>query len=183
MTATSGDWLRRAAPAAITIIALGLTACSGSDSEPVDAPSASASATVDQAAADQQAIQKLAKDVWALKQQVYNSGEATSAMFEGLYSVNATELEIGKVNTYKAKKILRTGAPVITAVEATVAGDEGEILLCLNEDGWGAEADGEPIDVDPRGDKPWGAAVERTTDGWVFVEALKTVYVETKKTC
>ncbi|MET0931474.1 MAG: hypothetical protein ABWX74_18280 [Aeromicrobium sp.] len=185
MTATSGDWLRRAVPATMIALTMGLGACSGSDSEPTD-PKASATTaepTADQAAADQAAVEKLATAIWAVRQQVYNSGEATKAIFQDIYSTAAIESELGKVRQYQGQKILRTGAPEITDVEAAVTGDTGEILLCLNEDDWNAEEDGTPIDTPARGANPWGATVQRDGDRWVFVDEIPTADIGARKSC
>ncbi|MET0931938.1 MAG: hypothetical protein ABWX74_20655 [Aeromicrobium sp.] len=185
MTATSGDWLKRAVPATMIAAALCLGACSSSDSEPSDTKTTATTAepTVDQAAVDKAALEKLAKDIWAARQEAYNSGKASSALFEGIYAPGAIESELAKVKQYQDQKILRTGAPEITAVESTITGDTGKILLCLSEDDWDAEEDGQKIDTPARGANPWGATVERAGDGWVFVAAIPTADIEKSKSC
>jgi hypothetical protein len=185
MTATSGDWLKRAVPTTMVAVLLGLSACSGGDSEPADKASSTPSAepTVDQAAEDEAALEKLANDVWAARQEAYNSGEASAALFEGIYSTAAIETELGMLRQYQEQKILRTGAPVITDISSTVDGDTGMIYLCLSEDDWDATEDGEVLDTPERGANPWGASVERTSDGWVLVQDQPTADVEKAKTC
>ncbi|MET0448837.1 MAG: hypothetical protein ABW004_10535 [Aeromicrobium sp.] len=185
MTATSGDWLKRAVPATMIAAALCLGACSSSDSEPSDTKTTATTAepTVDQAAVDKAALEKLAKDIWAARQEAYNSGKASSALFEGIYTKSAIETELGRLRQYQDQKILRTGAPVITDISSTVSGDTGMIYLCLSEDDWDATEDGTVIDTPKQGASPWGASVERSADGWVLVKDQPTAAVEKEKSC
>jgi hypothetical protein len=190
MHATPGS-RQHAVAVLLTVALLGLSACGGSDGGDGDtgepsretSPPATTEPTVDQAADDEAAIEQLATELWAVRQQAYNSGEATAATFEGIYSPSAIETELARIAQYRADKILRTGAPEITAIEATATGDTGEILLCLDETGWDAVEDGEPIDSPALGANPWGARVERAGDRWVFVAAIPTADIEARKSC
>ena len=94
-----------------------------------------------------------------------------------------TEVEVSTLQRYKKAIVLRKGAPEITAIETSVSGSTGQILLCLDEDNWTAEEDGKPIDHTIAGPKPWGATAERTPDGWTVTAELDTEIVRKQKIC
>ncbi|MCD9199276.1 hypothetical protein [Aeromicrobium wangtongii] len=185
MTATSGDWLRRAAPALFIVVSLGLAACGGSDSEPAEKKVAATTAepTVDQAAADEQALEKLVTDFWSVRVAAQNSGEATPEQFAAVLEPGLVEVELGTVRDYKSLKVRRIGAPEITGVEVVAAGDTAELLACLDEDGWAAEEDGKPVELPKTGKKAWGAKAERNGDRWLINDFLSVDESKAKKTC
>ena len=172
----------RALLAAIAIMTLSLSACS--DAKP-SLPDAKNTSAADRAAVDEKALTKLATDLWKARTESQNTGNTSRAQFAGLLAPLLTEVELGMLQRYKDSKLLRTGVPTITAIETTASGETGEILLCLNEDAWGAEVDGKPAEVAKYGLRPWGAKAERTPEGWIVTEELKPEALkdETRKSC
>lgn len=184
MYATSGDWLRRAVPATIITLGLALSACSGSDSEPTDdVVQPTTEATVDPAVADQQALETLVTDFWAVRTSSQNNGDTSPEQFVGLLSDAMIEVETGTLADYEELKVVRVGAPEITAVEATASGDEGRLLACVNEDEWTAEEDGKPVQLSQDGPKAWGAVAARLGDSWIITDFLSGDEAAKEKTC
>ena len=174
--------MRRTLLTGIVAMTLSLSACS--DDKP-SLPEEKKTSAADKTAADEKALTKLATDLWKARTESQNNGNTSRAQFAGLLAPGLAEVELGILQRYKDSKLLRTGVPKITAIETTASGETGEILLCLNEDTWGAEVDGEPAEVAKYGLRPWGAKAERTPDGWIVTEELKpeTLKDERKKSC
>ena len=179
MFAISGDSARCALLAGIMTMTFGLSACGSDKPSPLEERKTSAA---DKTADDEKALELLATDLWKARTESQNTGNTSREQFEGLLSPGLTELDLTRLQRYKKAKVLRKGAPEITAIETSVSGSTGQILLCLNEDNWTAEEDGEPLEPPSDGVKPWGAAAERTSNGWIVTEYLDTEIVR-NKTC
>ncbi|MBC7593222.1 MAG: hypothetical protein H7288_04680 [Kineosporiaceae bacterium] len=180
MFAISGDSARRALLAGITTMTLSLSACGSNEPPPPDERKTS---TADKTASDEEVLELLATDLWKTRKESQNTGNTSRVQFEGLLSPALTEVELTRLQRYKKAKLLRKGAPEITAIETSVSGSTGQILLCLNEDNWTAEEDGDPLDPPSDGFKPWGATAEHTPDGWTVTAEMETEIVKKKKTC
>ena len=167
-----GGSVRQALLAAIATLTLSLSACS--DAKP-PLPDAKNTSAADGAAVDEKALTKLATDLWKARTESQNNGNTSSEQFEGLLSLPVTEAELGMLQSYKKDKFLRSGAPAITAIETSVSGDSGEILLCVNEDRWTVEVDGKPAEVAKYGSRPWAATAERIADRWIITEIVEPV--------
>lgn len=173
----SGELARRVALAITLVATLSLGACGGDD--PAD-PS-SKSTAVNKAAKDKKALENLATNLWAARTESQNSGNSSRTPYESLMAPGLIEVEVALLERYKKLKVTRTGAPTLTGIQTRVDGDSGEVLLCLNEDDWLFEEAGEPADIPKNGTVPWGAKAERTQDGWIITEILKSADAKTKK--
>ncbi len=176
---------RRLAPVAVLLVlALGTSACSGSDSDsPVDPVTPSSTPTADRAAADQAALEKLVTDFWAARTSSQNTGNTSPEQFADVLTAGLIEVETGTLSDYKKLKIVRKGEPQVTDVEVTASGDTGEVLACVDEDGWTAEQDGKPVELGQKGSKAWGATTERSGDAWIISDFLTADESAGKKSC
>ena len=148
--------------------AFGLAACSDSPSEP-DKKVTVAPKT------DEDKLVDLAGDFWAVRTSSQNSGNTDPAQFTGILSAEMTEVEVTMLNQYKKLGVTRSGAPEVTDIEASVDGDEGAMLMCLNEDDWGVVVEDDPDFEQPdNGVVPFGTTAEKDADGrWVVTGTLK----------
>lgn len=187
MRTVPGPRSRRLVPAAaLLVLALGTTACGGggSDSDsPVDPVTPSSTPTVDRAAADQAALEKLVTDFWAVRTSSQNTGNTSPDQFADVLTAGLVEVETGTLSDYKKLKIVRKGEPRVTDVEVTASGDTGEVLACVDEDGWTAEQDGKPVELGQKGSKAWGATTERSGDAWIISDFLTADESAGKKSC
>lgn len=162
-----------------------LGACSGessSDDAPAAKATTSATPTPDQAAVDEAAVVDLANRYWAAIVQSENTGNDDPAQFADVAAPAVIEEQLSKVVEYQKLHLLRVGQPEITDVTATVTGDTAAIVLCLNEDGWTAEADGEPAGNGKKfGVGAWGARAERIDGRWLI--AAETPQDDASDTC
>ena len=172
--------MRRALLAGIVTMTLSLSACSG---DKPSLPEEKKTSAADKTAADEKALELLVADLWKVRTESQNTGNTSRVQFEGLLSPVLTEVEVARLQRYQKAKVLRKGAPKITAIETSVSGSTGQILLCLDEDNWTAEEDGDPIDHTITDPKPWGATAERSPDGWTVTAEMETEIVRKKKAC
>lgn len=166
---------KRPLVAAVAACALtfSLSACSGSDDpEPTEeTTTASAKPTADPAKADQADVVNLANRYWAAVVESQNTGNDSRELFADVATGGVIELQLGKVAQYKKLGLLRVGEPKITEVEAEVNGDTAQISLCLNEDDWAAEVDGQPVEAGEKfGNGAWGARVDKVDGRWLVAE-------------
>lgn len=162
----------RSVVAATAVLLLVLGACSGessSDDAPAAKATTSATPTPDQAAVDEAAVVDLAKRYWAAIVESENTGNDDPAQFADVATSTVIEEQVSKVVEYQKLEVLRVGQPEITDVKATVTGDTAAIGLCLNEDGWTAEVNGEPAGEGKKfGAGRWGARAERIDGRWLI---------------
>lgn len=153
---------------ATLLLVLGTSACSGDDA--ADKPKPTKTATTDPAAAAQAEVTSLVKRYWAVVVEAENTGDASPEQFDPVARGSFIELELKTIRDYNDLKLKRVGRPELTAIEVDVKGDKAAIMLCLNEDGWTAEQDGNAVEGKKFGPGPWGAEATRAGGTWLITD-------------
>ena len=160
-----------------------LGACSSDDESPIkDSPSASATADAAASAADEQALEKLATDVWKARETAGQKSDPDRSRFEPLLQPQLIETETATLANYKSLGVTREGAPVVTDVEATVSGATGTVTMCLNEDEWVGFEKGREIKGEDAGTRPYAFSAAKADGTWKVSEIIKRETI-TGKSC
>lgn len=162
----------------ITAIAVALTfmvplaSCAGDGDGPDPTPGTTASATP--TATDATDAAAVLEKFWAERVRVETSGNYDSASFEGIVAPDAIEPILQRYAQYDDGGFRRVGTPQLRDYVATVDGDSAIASVCVNEDDWGAEADGKIVESDPAGWYADSHELTRTDGAWLIVDDAKT---------
>lgn len=151
----------------ILLLTIGVSACSSDGTSPPD-DAKNTSAAPDPAAADKAAVEQLVKDYWAAQVEAQNTGNDDPKPLLEVEAPDLAEVDIAEVKRYNGMHLLRVGKPDLTDIEVTVKGNTADIRLCLDEDDWSAEVDGEAVKGGSTsfGPRPWGAQATKNGDTW-----------------
>lgn len=152
--------------AAVILVSLSLSACSSDEPAPLKQPT---TATTDAEAANAVAVYK---KYWAAVESAQNVGKVEAGQFDGIADGPIVERFINRVSGDADNGIKRVGRPELSDYEATVDGDSATVLVCLNQDKWTFEFNGEPIKQEKSGTEPVGAKATQRDGGWIITEQL-----------
>lgn len=156
----------------LPVIALCLTvlACSGQDANREDLQQSS-SPSADPATQDEKAIEGLYAKFWKIRIESENSATIDEDTYAGVLEGPDLERQGLKMDRYQKRDLVRSGHPIISNVEVSVAGDTAHILACQSEHDWRAKVDGKLI---PRpkvlGNVGTGDTAERHDGDWILTE-------------
>ncbi|SKB02712.1 hypothetical protein SAMN06295964_0039 [Aeromicrobium choanae] len=138
----------------------------GSDTPATTAPSPTASAQ-DEAVAVLEAY-------WSERVRVETSGAYDTADFSRILSPAESEPMQARYAQFEDGNFRRVGAPELRDYTATVDGDTAIATVCVNEDEWGAEADGEVVEPEAAGWYASSHRLEQTDGAWLIAGSAET---------
>lgn len=159
------------------LLSVSVSACSAGDDKPTDTKT---TATPDPVADDKAAVKNLVDRYWVAVVSSENAADPDPKQFVTVAKGSFIEDQLRRLRVYESAGIRRVGRPEITAVEVDISGDTADIRLCLNEDEWTAEKNGDKIKAKKFGNRPFGAEATRLDDKWL-VTGLRPS--KTEKVC
>ncbi|WP_286927784.1 MULTISPECIES: hypothetical protein [Aeromicrobium] len=138
----------------------------GSDTPATTTPTPTASAQ-DEAVAVLEAY-------WDERVRVETSGAYDTADFSRTLAPSETEPMLARYAQFEAGNFRRTGEPELRDYTATVDGTSAIATVCVNEDEWGAEADGEVVEPEAAGWYASSHRLEQTDGTWLIVGEADT---------
>ena len=172
----------RTASALLLSSGLLLAGCGGGDDAPRPSPRTSeaprSTAPTTPAAtddtADEDRVVAVVKAYWRERIRVENSGDYASADFGDVMTPQAAEPTLERYAQLGTGGFHRVGKPRLRDFAVTVDGTAAVATVCVNEDGWGAEAEAEVVEIEPAGWFAQGFRLERTDDRWIIVSDAET---------
>ncbi len=162
--------IRIAGCALAIVTALGLSSCSGDDSDPAERPTATQESTAP--SAEDEAVSVL-EAFWAERVRVESSGAYDTANFDGILNSRMIEPQLQQYQQFGQSGFRRIGEPQLRDFTAEVDGDSAIATVCVQEDEWGAEADIKIVEPEPQGWYASSHRLERTDGAWLIVDTAE----------
>jgi len=164
----------RTASTALLLSAALLGGCTGDDepsatSPTSGAPSSAASSAAPSPSPGEDEAVAVVRAFWQERIRVETSGDYDSADFSRVMTRQAAEPTLERYSQLETGGFHRVGEPELRDLRASVEGDTAVATVCVNEDEWGAEAEGEPIEIEPTGWYAEGYRLEVVEGRWVIV--------------
>jgi len=160
----------RATTCALALTTALLLGGCGGDAES-DAPAATTATPT--ASAEDDAVAVL-ESYWKERVRVETSGAYDTADFSRILTPSESEPMLARYDQFEAGNFRRVGAPELRDYTATVDGASAIATVCVNEDEWGAEADGEVVQPDAAGWYASSHRLEQKDGAWLIVSTAKT---------
>lgn len=160
----------RATTSALALTTALLLGGCGADDDETARPATSATPTV---SADDE-VAGVLEEYWNERVRVETSGEYDTADFSRTLAPAQTEPILARYRQFEAGNFRRVGAPELRDYTATVDGTTAIATVCVNEDEWGAEADGEVVQPEAAGWYASSHRLEQTDGSWLIVGDAET---------
>ena len=111
---------------------------------------------------------------WNERVRVESSGAYDTADFSRILSPSESEPMQARYAQFEGGNFRRVGKPELRDYTATVDGTSAIATVCVNEDEWGAEADGEVVQPEAAGWYASSHRLEQTDGAWLIVGEAET---------
>lgn len=157
------------------------SACSATTEEPdglaasppeTRSPATDAAAASDSEAADLAEIETVFAAYWDAVIESENGPVSDPAIFDGIATGGAVEMQLTNVNNLINDGIRRIGAPALSEPVIHLAGDTARVEVCVDISDWGAAVGDHTAPPQPSDPSPRVVDMERIEGAWLVTDQI-----------